>query len=164
MNAPVSPKRSVSQKKAGKKANGGNILTEGRQRAGPSQSHSNVRPHISSRKLVRAGDPLSVVGHPSEAFEPKGFAGLTAPRHPRRESMHGWDTDTSANEDSPPLDDFNLKEEVMSCITKSTGLIQPPSVGDEPLESPPFPASESGASSFRSSYGSLSLLTMAPQV
>ena len=93
-------------------------------------------------------------------FRPKSFVVPTAPRHSRRESMYGWDADTSANEDSPPLDDFNLKEEVMSCIAKSIGLIQPPAVGDELLESPPLAASDAGANLFRSSYGSLSLLEM----
>jgi len=53
--------------------------------------------------------------------------------------MHGSDTDVSANGDTLHLDDFNLKEEVTSCIAESIGLIQPPSVGDELLESPPFP-------------------------
>lgn len=74
--------------------------------------------------------------------------------------MYGSDTDVSVNDDALPLDDFNLKEEVMSCIAKSIGLIQPPSVGDELLESPPLPASDAGGSPFRSSYGSLSLLEM----
>ena len=75
--------------------------------------------------------------------------------------MYCSDTDGSLNEDALPQDDFNLKEEVMSCIAKSIGLIQPPSVGDELSESPPLPASDAGGSLFRSSYGSLSLLEMA---
>ena len=132
----------------------------GRRRVGPGQPRSSVHSHTSSRTLVQAGDLLSTVGRPSEVFKPKSFAGLTAPRHSRRESLYGWDADVSANEDCPPLDDFNLKEEVMSCIAKSIGLIQPPSVGDELLESPPLPASDSGSNLSRSSYGSLSLLEM----
>jgi lysophospholipid hydrolase len=74
--------------------------------------------------------------------------------------MYGSDTDAPINEDALPLDDLNLKEEVMSCIAKSIGLIQPPSVGDELLESPPLPASDPGGNLFRSPYGSLSLLEM----
>ena len=132
-------------------------LVEVRQGAGRSESHSNLRSHTSSRKLVQAGDLLSTVGHPGEIFEPKSFV---APRHSRRESNYGWDMDASTNEDSLPPDDFDLREEVMSCIAKSIGLIQPPSVGDELLESPPFPASDPGGNSSRSSYGSLSLLEM----
>ena len=159
VNVLASP-RSISQKAGKKRVVGGNVPAERKQNPGPSQPRSNVRSHISSRKLVQAGDLLSTVGHPSAVFRPRSFVALTTPRHFRRESVHGWDTDASNNEDSPPLDDFNLKEEVMSCIAKSIGLIQPPSVGDELLESPPLAASDSGSSSFRSSYGSLSLLEM----
>ena len=152
---------SASQKKAGKKkASGGTVSTEGRQRTSLRQSRPDVRPYLPSRKLVQAGDLLSTVGYPSEVFKPKSFVGFTAPRHTRRESMYGSDTDASANEDALPPDDFNLKEEVMSCIAKSIGLIQPPSVGDELLESPPLPASDAEGSLFRSSYGPLSLLEM----
>ena len=137
------------------------MSAEERQRASLRQSRSSVRPSLSSRKLVQAGDLFSTVGHPSEVFRPKSFAGLTAPRHTRRESMYGSDTDGSLNDDALPQDDFNLKEEVMSCIAKSIGLIQPPSVGDDSSESPTLPASDAGGSFFRSSYGSLSLLEMA---
>ncbi|KAF9647474.1 hydrolase [Thelephora ganbajun] len=160
VDALTSP-RPTSQNKAGKKkANGGNMLTEERRRVNSSQPRPNLRPHLSSRKLVQAGDLLSTVGHSSEVFKPGCFVGLTTPRHTRRESMYGSDTDASTNEDILPLDDFNLKEEVMSCIAKSIGLIQPPSVGDEVSESPSLPASDSGGSLFRSPYGSLSLLEM----
>ena len=116
--------RLVPKKKTGREANGGSVmgLVQGRQGAGRSQSHSNVRSHTSSRKLVQAGDLLSTVGHPGEIFKPKSFA---APRHSRRESNYGWDVDASTNEDSLPPDDFDLREEVMSCIAKSIGLIQP---------------------------------------
>lgn len=149
----------VSQKKAGKaKANGGNVLIGGRRRPGSGQPR--IHSHTYSRTLVQAGDLLSTVGSPSEVFKPKSYAGFSAPRHSRRESVQGWDADASSNEDSPPLDDFNLKEEVMSCIAKSIGLIQPPPVADELLESPPLPASDPGSNLFRSSYGSLSLLEM----
>ena len=134
--------------------------TEEGQSATLRQPRHNLRPPLSSRMLVQAGDLLSTVGHPSEVFKPKSFVGVTAPRHTRRESIYGSDTDTSVNEDALPLDDFNLKKEVMSCIAKSIGLIQPPSVGDELSESPPLPASDPGGSLFHSPYGSLSLLEM----
>ena len=62
-------------------------------------------------------------------------------------------------------DEFDLREEVMSCIAKSIGLIQPPLSGGDSVEaSPAFPPSDSGMSrrsereTFRSSFGSLSLL------
>jgi lysophospholipid hydrolase len=60
-------------------------------------------------------------------------------------------------------DDFDLREEVMSCIAKSIGLLQPPLSGPESVEisSPAFPPSDIGSPpvrSFNSSFGSLSLL------
>jgi len=152
---------SSSHKKAGQKeTSGGSVLTDERQRASSDRPRHSVPPRLSSRKFVQAGDLLSTVGHPSEIYKPKSFVGFTAPLHARRESMHGSDTDVSANGDALHLDDFNLKEEVMSCIAKSIGLIQPPSVGDEILESPPLPASDPGGTLFGSPYSSLSLLEM----
>jgi len=60
------------------------------------------------------------------------------------------------------VDDFDLRGEVMSCIAKSIGLLQPPLSGVESIEaSPAFSASDSGQGSsrtFNSSFGSLSLL------
>jgi len=158
VNALASPRPSSHKKAGQKKSNeGGGTLIDERQRASSNRPRHTVPPHLSSRKFVQAGDLLSTVGYPSEIFKPKSFAN---PLHTRRESMHGSDTDMSTNGDAPHLDDFNLKEEVMSCIAKSIGLIQPPSVGDELLESPPLPASDPGGSLFRSPYGSLSLLEM----
>lgn len=61
-------------------------------------------------------------------------------------------------------DDFDLREEVMSCIAKSIGLHQPPLSGNDSVEaSPAFPASEAGGMSPkttlpRTPFGSLSLL------
>jgi lysophospholipid hydrolase len=61
-----------------------------------------------------------------------------------------------------PVDDFDLRDEVMSCIAKSIGLLQPPLSGADSVEaSPAFPATESGrGGSFSSSFGSLSLLDL----
>jgi lysophospholipid hydrolase len=62
------------------------------------------------------------------------------------------------------LDDFDLRDEVMSCIAKSIGLLQPPLSGEASgPTSPAFPPSEGGRSrttSFPTSFGSLSLLDM----
>ncbi|KAH9932010.1 patatin-domain-containing protein [Epithele typhae] len=65
-------------------------------------------------------------------------------------------------------DEFDLREEVMSCIAKSIGLIQPPLSNESVEASPAFPPSEGGMSrgglsgrgsdGFKSSFGSLSLL------
>lgn len=62
-------------------------------------------------------------------------------------------------------DEFDLRDEVMSCIAKSIGLLQPPLSGEESVEaSPAFPPSEAGRSRsgpvFGTSFGSLSLLEM----
>ena len=68
--------------------------------------------------------------------------------------------------------DFDLRAEVMSCIAKSIGLIQPPHLGHNESEGetelspsvPPFSASSSDAGGgpstamFNSSFGSLSML------
>ena len=57
-------------------------------------------------------------------------------------------------------DDFDLRDEVMSCIAKSIGLIQPPISNEDSVEaSPAFTPSEArSAGPFKSSFGSLSLL------
>ena len=66
--------------------------------------------------------------------------------------------------------DFDLRDEVMSCIAKSIGLLQPPLSGEESVEaSPAFPPSEAsrskhGTHSFGSSFGSLTLLGMGDDV
>jgi lysophospholipid hydrolase len=61
-----------------------------------------------------------------------------------------------------PGDEFDLRDEVMSCIAKSIGLLQPPLSNDSVEESPAFPPSEhKSPPSFSSSFGSLSLLDIA---
>jgi lysophospholipid hydrolase len=61
-------------------------------------------------------------------------------------------------------DDFDLRDEVMSCIAKSIGLLQPPLSGGDSVEaSPAFPATDgirSQSGSYTSSFGSLSLLDL----
>jgi lysophospholipid hydrolase len=60
------------------------------------------------------------------------------------------------------LDDFDLREEVMSCIAKSIGLLQPTLSGSDSVEaSPALTSTESRKSSttaFSSPFTSLSLL------
>ncbi|KAF8841901.1 patatin-domain-containing protein [Paxillus ammoniavirescens] len=59
-------------------------------------------------------------------------------------------------------DEFNLREEVMSCIAKSIGLLQPPISGGESVEAspalPPLDPARSTTGMFTSPFGSLSLL------
>ena len=61
-----------------------------------------------------------------------------------------------------PPEEFDLRDEVMSCIAKSIGLLQPPLSGEESVEaSPAFAPSEGGRSRsdmFKPSFGSLSML------
>jgi len=64
-------------------------------------------------------------------------------------------------------EDFDLREEVMSCIAKSIGLLQPPLSGSDSVEgSPGSPPTDprrgsTATSSFNSPFGSLSLLDIA---
>ncbi|KAJ7269243.1 hypothetical protein B0H12DRAFT_1094828 [Mycena haematopus] len=64
-------------------------------------------------------------------------------------------------------DDFDLRDEVMSCIARSIGLLQPPISGGESVEASPaflaydaVPRRSSGSEMFSSSFGSLSLLDL----
>lgn len=67
-----------------------------------------------------------------------------------------------------PGDEFDLRDEVMSCIAKSIGLLQPPISGGESVEAspafPPFDASKSPQGMFTSPFGSLSLLDVGDDV
>jgi lysophospholipid hydrolase len=113
-----------------------------------------------SRHQVQAGDLHSTTGHPSDAFRPltRSYSILNTPRVLRFSAL----VDECGTDNHETMDDFDLREEVMSCIAKSIGLLQPPYSGVESIEaSPAFPASDSGQGSsgtFDSSFGSLSLL------
>ena len=124
----------------------------------------------SSRHLVQAGDLLSSTGHYTES--PKALArsasngGTTVGAPTPRADLLDLPSDVHVQRLST-TDEFDLREEVMSCIAKSIGLIQPPlSNGDSVEASPAFPPSDGGFSlgsrsghgGFRSSFGSLSLL------
>ena len=112
----------------------------------------------SSRMYVQAGDLLSSAStvHTSETIpaltrSTSSFYTPSAPSsQPHKRLQH-----LSA-------DEFDLRDEVMSCIAKSIGLLQPPLSGEESVEaSPAFTPSEGGKSRsgvFKSSFGSLSLL------
>jgi lysophospholipid hydrolase len=107
-----------------------------------------------SRQQVQAGDLHSSTGHSNDAFRPlsRSYSIFNTPlvsrAGPEMEQVHP--------------DDFDLREEVMSCIAKSIGLLQPPLSGSDSTDaSPALPASDrshSHASQFSSSFSSLSLL------
>jgi lysophospholipid hydrolase len=104
-----------------------------------------------SRHYIQAGDL-----HTSDTYGPltRRLSVSTTPIIPRL-SDKDYATRLSG-------DEFDLREEVMSCIAKSIGLLQPPLSGTDSVEfSPAFSATEGGQSSnrgFNSSFGSLSLL------
>ena len=121
----------------------------------------------SSRSLIQAGDLLIPSGHRSERSRtfPRSYSILNTPRVPRSfdfgpglnsgpaqsQRMHGLGIEES----------FDLREEVMSCIAKSIGLLQPPLSGsDSPEPSPILRPTDSRrpSESFNSPFGSLSLL------
>ena len=116
----------------------------------------------SSRKLVQAGDLHSSMGSTSEFYRPINRSMLNTPRVPRPFTI----LEEHAAHDAPRLsgDEFDLRDEVMSCIAKSIGLLQPPLSGEESVEgSPALTATDSGRprmTPFSSSFGSLSLLDM----
>ncbi|KAF8963847.1 hypothetical protein BDZ97DRAFT_1818202 [Flammula alnicola] len=116
----------------------------------------------SSRHMVQAGDLLVPEGNLSDAFRPisRSFSLLNTPRMPQfsfDDTEHGKKMKQRGSRWS--ADDFDLREEVMSCIAKSIGLLQPPlSHGDS--DSPKSPPSDyrKSTSNFNSPFGSLSLL------
>ena len=108
-----------------------------------------------SRYLVQAGDL-----HTSEIYSPltRMLSVSNVPLIPRL----GEKDYESAKAARLSGDEFDLREEVMSCIAKSIGLLQPPLSGSESVEfSPSFAPSDPGSPPhrvFNSSFGSLSLL------
>ncbi|TRM61508.1 hypothetical protein BD626DRAFT_501259 [Schizophyllum amplum] len=109
---------------------------------------------IGSRLQVQAGDLMSSATTPSRLLRPLNRATMTpqgalrpVPERPLPESALS--------------EDFDLREEVMSCIAKSIGLLQPPISGNDSLEaSPHLHPFERSRSPFPSSFGSLSLLDL----
>lgn len=122
----------------------------------------------SSMKLVQAGD-LHTVGRSNVVYRP--FPRRLSTLH-SRSSASGRSSRSGSHpaKDAPRLEgnenEFDLRDEVMSCIAKSIGLLQQPMSDDGSRSaSPAFGASEVGTSKsrqtpFTSSFGGLSLLEM----
>ncbi|KAH9897805.1 patatin-domain-containing protein [Cubamyces lactineus] len=134
--------------------------------SGTSAKYSPVTPFKGhgSRHFIQAGDLLTSTGHSGDspramARSVSGLYSLPTP-HPEHGSEHGREYKVQRLS----ADEFDLREEVMSCIAKSIGLIQPPISGEDSVEaSPAFSPSEGGqsrTSTFKSSFGSLSLLEL----
>jgi lysophospholipid hydrolase len=116
------------------------------------------------RHIIQAGDLLSSTTHTSEAFGPhnRTYNITHTPRVSRGPGFLDHGKKTGQSKKAARLstaDDFDLREEVMSCIAKSIGLLQPPLSGSESVEaSPALLPSESGSSGiFNTSFSSLSL-------
>lgn len=114
-------------------------------------------PTSNARQFVQAGDLHSSTVNPFDAFRThsRSYSSFNTPRFSNPDGV-----------ESVRTEDFDLREEVMSCIAKSIGLLQPPLSGTDSVEaSPAFAASEptheTASGLFTPSFGSLSLLHMA---
>ena len=120
-------------------------------------SHIHIRTFpLRARQQVQAGDLLTSTGQGGDAHRShsRTFTILNTPRLATFKNI--------AFTAHLPGDEFDLRDEVMSCIAKSIGLLQPPISGGESIEAspafPPFDASKSPSGMFTSPFGSLSLL------
>ncbi|TEB38634.1 hydrolase [Coprinellus micaceus] len=116
-----------------------------------------------SRLNIQAGDLMMPKQSGSETFKMKRSNSILNTPGVRRSSddtNHGQRMNGGAKWSA---EDFDLREEVMSCIAKSIGLLQPSiSDGDSNEHSPALPPVDSRRSvgSFSSPFGSLSLLDL----
>lgn len=128
----------------------------------------------SSHQMVQAGDLLVPKGSANDIFRPlsRSFSVLNTPRVSLSSSSVD-DSDTKSKSGGQgtsrwSADDFDLREEVMSCIAKSIGLLQPPLSGSDSVErsplSPPADQTRKASNSFASPFGSLSLLDLGDDV
>ncbi|KAF9074991.1 hydrolase [Rhodocollybia butyracea] len=103
-----------------------------------------VHAKSTSRYLVQAGDLLTSTENPDDSLHRgplnRTLSIVNTPRVPRK-NLNGIE---SRRADNISGDDFDLRQEVMSCIAKSIGLLQPPLSGRL----------------FTSSFSSLSLLDL----
>ncbi|KZT73215.1 patatin-domain-containing protein [Daedalea quercina L-15889] len=121
---------------------------------------------ITPRQTVQAGDLHTTVGNLAEPSRPmvRSTSTILGPQAQgrRMEPSPSGDQAGLARGRRMATEDFDLRDEVMSCIAKSIGLIQPPISSEHSVEaSPAFTPSEArNAGPFKSSFGSLSLLEM----
>jgi len=131
---------------------------------------SGTMPTKTSHQMVQAGDLLVPKGSANDVFRPlsRSFSVLNTPRI-SQSFLDNKDNGKKNQRTSTrwSADEFDLREEVMSCIAKSIGLLQPPLSGSDSVEespaSPPFDyrrPSNSSAVTFDSPFGSLSLLDL----
>lgn len=141
----------------------GPILPKANQTDSPLQLKTPFRTPT-SRHEVQAGDLHSSATH-SDVYRPltRTFSVLNTPLISRKTVSK--DGILGGNAAQLSKDEFDLRDEVMSCIAKSIGLLQPPPSAAESVEtSPTFSATEGPGgrpqSNSYSSFGSLSLLSL----
>ncbi|KAJ6541870.1 hypothetical protein B0H19DRAFT_1175019 [Mycena capillaripes] len=131
----------------------------------PSSSQSGPF-RVQSRHAVNAGDLMTSAAQLNDAYPgyKRTFSILNTPRVSRPPTIPDA---VHSRRSASTGDDFDLRDEVMSCIARSIGLLQPPISGGESVEaSPAFLPYDSagrrpsGSEMFSSSFGSLSLLDL----
>ncbi|EAU92608.1 hydrolase [Coprinopsis cinerea okayama7 len=126
-------------------------------------------PSSKSRHMVQAGDllmPTQTTSNDDGLRPLSRTASVTnTPKIPRSsDDVNPGQRMSSTGNRRWSAEDFDLREEVMSCIAKSIGLLQPPLSGpDSPSPSPrmfPVDSRSPLMDSFHSPFGSLSLLDL----
>ncbi|KZT30963.1 patatin-domain-containing protein [Neolentinus lepideus HHB14362 ss-1] len=123
----------------------------------------------SARQQVQPGDLHSSTLFSSDETKPprRNLSVLNTPYISRRDTITPDRMSFQHNIARLSGDDFDLREEVMSCIAKSIGLLQPPLGADDSLPtSPAMVATEGGRSRAGplGPFGSLTLLDMGDDV
>ncbi|KAJ6520332.1 hypothetical protein C8R45DRAFT_954806 [Mycena sanguinolenta] len=131
-------------------------------------SSSNSGPiRVQSRNTVNAGDLMTSTSQLNDMYPSykRSYSILNTPRVTGSPLIP--DAVHSRRSASVSGEDFDLRDEVMSCIARSIGLLQPPISGGESVEASPaflpydaVPRRSSGSEIFSSSFGSLSLLDL----
>lgn len=122
--------------------------------------------HYSSRHLVQAGDLLTSTDNPDDGLNRGPMTRPTGIRNTPRVTQKSINLVENRRAANMSGDDFDLREEVMSCIAKSIGLLQPPLDVSESIEASPAvrPVDDLRAGGagglFTSSFSSLSLLDL----
>ncbi|KAF5352701.1 hypothetical protein D9756_005855 [Leucocoprinus leucothites] len=132
-----------------------------------SQGGRVVSPPVKTpRHMVQAGDLLISKGHVGDESRPlsRTYSILNTPRLPRHsDSTENVKSSRTERGGKNSPEEFDLRDEVMSCIAKSIGLLQPPLSGSDSADGsprlPPLDARRSSATpSLNSPFSSLSLL------
>lgn len=108
-----------------------------------------------SRHAMNAGDLLTMTGHASAPYLPSNHPASVVHsgsiKGGRKVSQHAPASTTVAPGDI----EFNLRDEVMGCIAKSIGLVQPP-IGSDSAETDPDMVNSPGVFSMKSGASSIS--------